>query len=101
MGAGSQEPGASKNLIKGSLFCYPHVMSSNLDQLTADAMKLPLRDRVQLAQRLVETLDDEVDVGAEELWFAEAERRLEELRSGKVEGIDSDEAFRTAREALK
>jgi putative addiction module component (TIGR02574 family) len=76
-------------------------MSSNLDQLTADAMKLPLRDRVQLAQRLVSTLDDEVESGAEELWFAEAERRLEELRGGTVQGIDSDEAFRTAREALK
>ena len=34
-------------------------MSSTLDQLTADAMKLPLRDRVQLAQRLVSTIDDE------------------------------------------
>lgn len=76
-------------------------MSSNLDQLTADAMKLPLRDRVQLAQRLVSTLDEEVESGTEELWFAEAERRLEELRSGKVEGIDADDAFRSAREALK
>ena len=76
-------------------------MSSNLDRLTADAMKLPLRDRVQLAQRLVETLDDEVEPNTEALWFAEAERRLEELRSGKVEGIESDEAFRSAREALK
>jgi len=34
-------------------------MSSNLDQLTADAMKLPLRERVQLARRLVSTIDDE------------------------------------------
>jgi putative addiction module component (TIGR02574 family) len=76
-------------------------MNSNLDQLTADAMKLPLRDRVQLAQRLVSTLDEELESDTEALWFAEAERRLEELRSGKVEGIDSDEAFRTGREALK
>jgi putative addiction module component (TIGR02574 family) len=76
-------------------------MSSNLDQLTADAMKLPLRDRVQLAQRLVRTLDDEVESDTEALWFAESERRLEELRSGKVQGIDADEAFRSAREALK
>ena len=76
-------------------------MSSNLDQLTADAMKLPLRDRVQLAQRLVSTLDDDVEGGVAGLWFAEAERRLEELHSGKVEGVDSDDAFRTAREALK
>ncbi len=76
-------------------------MSSNLDQLTADAMKLPLRDRVQLAQRLVSTIDDEVETDTEALWFAEAERRLEEVRDGKVQGIDSDESFRTAREALK
>ena len=76
-------------------------MSTSLDQLTADAMKLSLRDRVQLAQRLVSTIDDEVETDTEALWFAEAERRLEELRSGKVQGIDSDEAFRTAREALQ
>lgn len=76
-------------------------MDPNLDQLTADAMKLPLRDRVQLAQRLVSTIDDEVETDTEQLWFAEAERRLEELRGGKVQGIDSEDAFRTAREALK
>jgi hypothetical protein len=44
-------------------------MSSDLDQLTADAMKLPPRDRVQLAQRLVSTLDDEVEGDTEALWF--------------------------------
>ena len=76
-------------------------MSTTLDQLTAEAMKLPLRDRVQLAQRLISTLDGEVEAGTEAVWFAEAERRLEELRSGKIQGIDSDAAFRTAREALK
>ena len=76
-------------------------MNSNLDQLTADAMKLPLRDRVQLAQRLVATIDDEVESDTEALWFAEAERRLEELRSVKVEGIPADDVFRNAREALK
>jgi hypothetical protein len=47
-------------------------MSSKLDQLTADAMKLPLRDRVQLAQRLVSTLDEEVETDTEEFWFAES-----------------------------
>jgi len=76
-------------------------MSINLDQLTADAMKLPLRDRVQLAQRLVSTIDDEVEANTEELWFAEAERRLDELRSEKVQGIDSEDTFRAAREVLK
>jgi len=76
-------------------------MSNNLDELTADAMKLPLRDRVQLAQRLVSTIDDKVETDTEALWFAEAERRLEEMRGGKVRGIDSAEAFQSAREIFK
>jgi Putative addiction module component len=36
----------------------------------------------------------------EELWFIEAKRRLDELHSGKVEGIDADEAFNSIRELL-
>jgi putative addiction module component (TIGR02574 family) len=83
-------------------FCYPAIdMSTNLDQLTADAMKLPVRDRVQLAQRLVSTIDDEVESDTEALWFAEAERRLDELRSGKVQGIPAEDVFRNAGKALK
>ena len=76
-------------------------MATSYDEIIADAMKLPLKDRVRLAQQLASSLDDEVETGVEALWFAEAERRLEELRKGKVEGIDSDEAFRNARKALE
>jgi putative addiction module component (TIGR02574 family) len=90
-----------KCLSNPARFCYSHGMSSNLDQLTADAMKLPLRDRVQLAQRLVSTLEDEIEADTEALWFAEVERRLDELRSGKVQGIPAEDVFRNAREALK
>jgi antitoxin ParD1/3/4 len=56
-------------------------MSTNLDQLTADAMKLPLRDRVQLAQRLVSTIDDEeyFHVLLREQQRRKAEQKLEGL----------------------
>jgi putative addiction module component (TIGR02574 family) len=76
-------------------------MATSYDEIIADAMKLPLRDRVRLAQQLASSLDDEFETGVEALWFVEAERRLEELRTGKVQGIDSDEAFRNARKALE
>ena len=76
-------------------------MDTRYDEIAANAMRLPLRDRVRLAQQLASSLDDEVETDVEALWFEEAERRLEELRSGKVEGIDSDEAFRNARKALE
>jgi len=63
-------------------------------------MKLPLRDRVRLAQQLVRTIDSEAEKNVEELWFDEAERRLDELHNGKVEGIEADEAFRRVQEEL-
>jgi hypothetical protein len=50
---------------------------------------------------LVSTIDDEVESDTEALWFAEAERRLEELRNGKVQGIPAEDVFRNAREAHK
>lgn len=75
-------------------------MSTQFDRVAADAMKLPLRDRVRLAQQLVSTIDSEAEANVEELWFDEAERRLEELHSGEVAGIEADEAFRRVREEL-
>lgn len=75
-------------------------MSTQFDRVAADAMKLPVRDRVRLAQQLVSTIDGEAEKNVEELWFDEADRRLEELRTVKVEGIEADEAFRRVREEL-
>ena len=75
-------------------------MSAQFDQVAADAMKLPLRKRVRLAQQLVSTLDDQSETDVEELWFNEAQRRLDELHSGKVEGINADDTFRMVREDL-
>jgi len=76
-------------------------MATLFDEIAADAMKLPLRDRVKLAQRLVSSLDDQAETDVEKLWLAEAERRLEELRSGKTKGIPAEEAIRNASEAVK
>ena len=75
-------------------------MSTQFDRVAADAMKLPLRERVRLAQQLVSTLDDQSEAEVEELWFSEAQRRLDELHNGTVEGIDAAEAFRMARKNL-
>jgi hypothetical protein len=43
----------------------------------------------------------ETDGDIEALWLAEAERRLEELRTGQVQGIPAEDVFHNAREALK
>jgi len=64
-------------------------MSSNLDQITADAMKLPLRDRVQLAQRLVSNIDDEeyFKVLLQEQQKVRSEEKLEMMLA---EGLETE-----------
>jgi len=76
-------------------------MDARFEEIVASALKLPERERVRLAQDLIASLDKDVDPDAEALWLAEAERRLEELRSGKVRGVPADEAFARARNALR
>jgi putative addiction module component (TIGR02574 family) len=64
-------------------------------------MKLSPRQRARLAERLISSLDDEVDTDAEAAWIREGERRLDELRSGKAKGKAAASVFRRARAAIR
>ena len=57
------------------------------------ALGLPSEARALLADRLVESLDPAEDGYILTLWADEANRRLEELRSGRVIGIPGEEAL--------
>jgi len=70
-------------------------------EVESKALKLSSRERARLAQRLISSLDQGVDVDAEELWLHEAERRLAEIKSGKVAGIPADKVIRKARSLLR
>jgi putative addiction module component (TIGR02574 family) len=76
-------------------------MANPARQIESKALKLPPRDRARLAERLLLSLDEEIDPDAEALWVREAERRLDELRSGKVKGRSAASVFRRARAALR
>lgn len=75
-------------------------MSEHFDEIVASAMKLPQEERVRLAEELIASLDEEIEPDVEEIWLAEAERRLNEFRSGKTCGVPAAEAFAKARSAL-
>ncbi|MBI1736487.1 MAG: addiction module protein [Candidatus Rokubacteria bacterium] len=70
-------------------------------ELESQALKLSRRERARLAQRLISSLDQEVAADTERLWLAEAERRLAELKSGKVVGIPAAKVLRKVRSALR
>ena len=76
-------------------------MASPAREVESKALRLPRRQRARLAQRLLSSLDQEVDPAVDKLWLQEAERRLRELKSGKVAGIPAEKVVRKARSTLR
>jgi len=76
-------------------------MAKPARELESKALSLPRRERARLAQRLISSLDPEVDADVERLWLQEAERRLAELKSGKIAGIPAEKVIRKARSTLR
>ena len=75
-------------------------MSINVEQVTEDALSLPSEAMALLADRLVESLDPAEDGYIHRLWAAEAQRRLDEVRSGKVRTIPGPEALERVRRSV-
>jgi putative addiction module component (TIGR02574 family) len=75
-------------------------MSLTVEQIAEEALALPSEARALLADRLVESLDPVEDTNLRHLWTAEAQRRLEDVRSGKVKTIPGEEALERVRRAV-
>ena len=76
-------------------------MTRQARELESKALRLPRRERARLAQRLISSLDAEADADVDKLWLQEAERRFDELKSGKVAGIPAQKVIRKARSTLR
>jgi len=79
-------------------YCPP--MSMKIEQIAEEALALPSEARALLADRLVESLDPEEDGYVHHLWIAEARRRRDDVRSGRVKTIPGDEALAQVRRAF-
>lgn len=70
------------------------------EQLISEAISLPVDIRLQLVERLLESLNPshkEID----ELWAIEAERRVAEIERGEVKTVPGEEVFRKLHSRLK
>ena len=63
------------------------------EDLLSEALKLSLRERADLAGDLLKSLEEPSDAERRELWLDVAERRLQEMREGKVREIPAEEVF--------
>ena len=75
-------------------------MSMTVEQIAEEALALPSEARALLADRLVESLDPTEDGYNRQLWAAEALRRRDDVRSGRVKTISGDEALARVRRAV-
>ncbi len=69
------------------------------DELISVAESLPLDMKVRLIERLLDSLNPS-QREIEELWAEEAEKRIEELKSGKAEKINGKDVFKEIGERL-
>lgn len=76
-------------------------MPQGLKELTEEALRLTPDERVVLAESLLLTIDEEHDRSIDQAIMKELERRLQDIREGKVKGIPAEEAFQKIREKLK
>ena len=71
--------------------------TATLERMADKALKLPKQARAYLAERLLESLDDENDFKVSSEWLAEARRRGRELDSGRGEAISGPMALKRLR----
>jgi putative addiction module component (TIGR02574 family) len=75
-------------------------MPLTLEELTEEAMQLPAAARVELAGKLVESLESAEIDQIQQLWATEAVRRRDEIRSGKVKAIPGEQVLEEVRRII-
>lgn len=72
-------------------------MATSVDELVTKAMALSGEARALLAERLVESLEQE---SISEIWLNEAKKRRNEVRSGRVKPIPGVEVMKEVRKLI-
>lgn len=68
-------------------------MPMSAEKIESEALNLDIQSRAKLAGKLLMSLDAPSASEVERLWLDEAERRLAEYRTGKVQGVPANEVF--------
>lgn len=74
-------------------------MASTAEHVESAALQLSRAERARLAERLIASLDEDSEI--ERAWAEEIERRVAELRSGKVKPIPGDQVFDELEDLLR
>jgi putative addiction module component (TIGR02574 family) len=75
-------------------------MAKALEELTKEAMDLPMPQRLALAGVLIESADGVSDPEAEAAWDLEIRHRIRAIDEGRVAGIPYEDVMREAEDRL-
>jgi putative addiction module component (TIGR02574 family) len=75
-------------------------MSPELPDIERKAIRLPVKEREVLAERLIQSVEGVPLTEVEEAWVKEAERRFRAWRRGERKGVSAKRAFRQIRKDL-
>lgn len=76
-------------------------MTSQTKKLINDALELPLQMRALLAEKLIESLDEEKETYLSVEWKSEIDRRCQEIEDHTIALIDSEKVFQNAFKVLE
>lgn len=77
---------------------YTPAMIADIDTLFAEALALPDEARLQLVERLIPTIQTEPLFEAEQVQLVQ--RRMDEVRSGRVKTISGEQVFSEIEQSL-
>ena len=78
-------------------------MAATLNEIEALALQLPIKERSELAHRLIVSLDGEPDGTPEEIataWDEEIARRVADMEAGRTQWIPAEEVMARLRQKL-
>lgn len=76
-------------------------MSDLAKKFLEEALLLPVGDRAELVEYLLQSLNSPTQKEIDDLWASEAERRIVEYDGGKIESFDGELVIKEIRERFK
>ena len=74
---------------------------TQFEKITSETLSLPTKERAELAEILIQSLDEKEDDDIRSAWLQEIRQRDREIRSGKAVLKPVDQVLREAREQLR
>jgi hypothetical protein len=73
----------------------------SVEELIQEALSLPSSSRVFLVEKLIESLESDIDENIQKIWNIEAKKRRDEIRNHTVEPISGEIALDQIRQILE